>query len=87
MITVLFSRRCAQSVRYQIYRRVIEQSELNSHPNVLRVIRVSDGLFPDGPFPVCIMSPWMPDGNIFSYVLANASANRWMLVRAHQPGN
>ena len=77
--TALFNRRRTQFALYQIYRRVIEDSELNSHPNVLPIIRVSETLFP-----VCIMSPWMPDGNIAQYTQANPEVNRLMLVRAHR---
>jgi len=73
-----FNRRRAQFARYQIYRRVTEQSKLNPHPNVLRVIRISEE-----EFPVFIMSPWMPDGNITQYTQANPSADRLMLVRVH----
>jgi len=57
---------------------MVEESGLNSHPNVLPVIRVSKGLFP-----VCIMSPWMPDGNIAKYTKANPRADRLMLVCAY----
>ena len=77
--TDLFNRKCTKFARYQIYRRVIEQSKLDSHPNVLRVIQVSKELFP-----VCIMSPWMPDGNITQYTQANPGADRLILVRAHR---
>jgi len=62
-----------------MYRRVIEESKLNSHPNVLPVIQASKG-----PFPVCIMSPWMPDGNITQYTQMNLGADRLKLVRAHR---
>jgi len=82
MGTVLFNRRRAQFARYQIYRRVVEKDKLNSHPNVLPVIQVSEE-----PFPLCIMSPWMPGGNIFQYAQANAGANRLMLVRVHRAGD
>jgi hypothetical protein len=50
-----------------------------SHPNVLPIIDVSE----TSP-PFCIMSPWMPDGNITQYTQMNPGANRLMLVRAHQ---
>ena len=63
-----------------MYRRVVEKSRLNSHPNVLPVIQVSDAVFP-----VCIMSPWMPDGNITQYTQVNPGADRLMLVRVHRP--
>ena len=78
MATVLFNRRRTQFTSHQIYRRVIEEAKLNSHPNVLPVIRVSEALFP-----FYIMSPWMPDGNITQYIQMNPGANRLVLVRAH----
>jgi len=78
MTIVLLNWRRTQFVSYQTYNRVIEESKLNSHPNVLRVIRVSKGLSP-----LCIMSPWMPDGNITQYTKMNPGADRLILVRAH----
>jgi hypothetical protein len=50
-----------------------------SHPNVLPIIEVSKTLFP-----LCIMSPWMLDGNIIQYTHANPGNNRLMLARTHQ---
>ena len=50
-----------------------------SHPNLLPIIDVSDALFP-----FCIMSPWVPDGNIVQYIQMNPDANRLTLVRAYQ---
>jgi hypothetical protein len=47
-----------------------------SHPNVLPVIEVSVV------FPFCIVSPWMPDGNIIQYTEMNPGANRLALVCA-----
>jgi len=82
MATVLFNRRCTQFASYQIYRRVVEENERNSHPNVLPVIRVSKA-----EFPFYIMSPWMPDGNITQYTKMNPGVDRLMLVRAHWPGD
>ena len=75
MVTILFNRGCTQFALYQIHNRVVEESKLNSHPNVLPVIRVSENLFP-----VCIMSPWMPDGNITQYTKMSPDADRLMLV-------
>ncbi|KAF9789587.1 hypothetical protein BJ322DRAFT_546243 [Thelephora terrestris] len=46
-----------------------------SHPNILPVVQVSQDLFP-----FCIMSPWMPGGNIMQYTKKNPSANRLMLL-------
>ena len=60
----------------QTYRRVVEESRFNSHPNVLPVIRVSEELLP-----FCIMSPWTPDGSITEYIRANPGADRPTLVR------
>ena len=59
---------------------MVKGSKLNSHPNVLPVIQVSKG-----PFPVCIMSPWMPDGNITQYTQMKPGANHLILVRAPLP--
>ena len=78
MATALFSRRRSQFTSYQIYRRVIEESKLDSHPNVLPVIRASSG-----EFPFCIMSPWMPDGDITQYAQMNPAVDRLTLVRAY----
>ena len=50
-----------------------------SHPNILPITDVSETLSP-----FCIMSPWMPDGNITQYAQMNPGANRLMLVCAHQ---
>ena len=75
MATVLSNRRRTQFASCQIYRRVIEDSKLNFHPNVLHVIRVSEALFP-----FCIMSPWMPDGNITHYTQTHPGANRLAFV-------
>ena len=79
MATFLFNRRPTQFASYQIYRRVAEEGKLNHHPNVLPVIWVSEALFP-----FCIMSPWMPDGNITQYTQVNPGADRLMLVCAHR---
>jgi len=79
MAIVLFHRRHTQLTSCQVYRRVVEESKLNSHLNVLRVIQVSEELFP-----FCIMSPWMPDGNITQYTQMNPGVNRLILVRAHR---
>jgi len=76
---VLFNWRHTQFASYQVYRRVVKESKLNSHPNVLHVIGVSEALFP-----FCIMSPWMSDGNITQYTQANPGADRLRLVRAHR---
>ena len=78
----LFNRRRAQFASHQIYRRAIEDSKLNSHLNVLSVIRVSGE-----PYPFCIMSPWMPDGNITQYTQGNPGVDRLVLVRVHRPGD
>jgi len=66
-----------QGSSHQVFRRVIEGNNPNPHPNVLPVIEVSETLFP-----FCIMTPWMPDGNIIQFTQANPGANRLTLVRA-----
>jgi len=78
MAAALFHWRCTQLTSYQIYRRLVKESKLNSHPNVLPVIRISEERFP-----FCIMSPWMQDGNITQYTQMNPGADRLTLVRPH----
>ena len=68
----------ARSVRFmQTFRRMVGR---DPHPNVLPVIGVSETLFP-----LCIMSPWMPDGNITQYTQTNPGADPLILVRVHRP--
>jgi hypothetical protein len=43
--------------------------------HVLPVIEVSKTLVP-----FCIMSPWMPDGNIIQYTKMNPDVNQLILV-------
>lgn len=50
------------------------------HPNVLPVIDVSKTTFP-----LCIMTPWMQNGNITQYTRMNPGANWLMLVCARRP--
>ena len=70
--------RCTQHASSQTFRRKINGHMHISHPNVLPIIDVSETLFP-----FCIMSPWMPDGNITQYTEVNPDANRLVLVCAH----
>ena len=63
----------------QTYRRETNGRKPISHPNILPIIKVSDT-----PFPLCIMSPWMPDGNIIQYTQRNPDANRLALVHTPQ---
>ena len=70
--------RCAECNSYQTFRREINGRKSISHPNVLPVIEVSNTLVP-----FCIMSPWMPDGNIIQYTKMNPGANRLLLVCGH----
>jgi len=76
--SVLFDRECTQFTSFQTYHRIVGESNVNSHPNVLPIIQVSKDLFP-----VCIMSPWMPDGNITQYTQVNPGADRLALVCCH----
>jgi hypothetical protein len=46
-----------------------------AHPNVLPFLGVSEKLFP-----FCIISPWLPNGNIIEYTRKNRGVNRWQLV-------
>jgi len=80
--TSSFNRRHTQFASYQAYHRMVEESKLNSHPNVLPVILISEAQFP-----LCIMTPWMPDGNITQYTQTNPDADRLMLVRVNWPGD
>ena len=57
----------------------MDEIKHNPHPNVLSVVEVSETLLP-----LCIMSPWMPGGNIIQYIKVNPGANRLMLVRVYQ---
>jgi len=63
----------------QTFYHEVEGCKQISHPNILPVIQVSETLFP-----LCIVSPWMPDGNIMQYVRKHDDANRLMLVRVRQ---
>jgi hypothetical protein len=73
---------------YFLYQKLSEHDFYNtyatrkfiSHPNLLPIINKSGT-----PYLTCIMSPWMPDGNITQYTQINPGVNRLMLVRAHQP--
>ncbi|KAF9643697.1 kinase-like protein [Thelephora ganbajun] len=58
-----------------IFWHEVEGCKHFSHPNVLPVLQVSETLPP-----LCIMSPWMPDGNISQYTQKNPSVNRLMLL-------
>jgi uncharacterized protein Usg len=64
----------------QTFRREINGCKSISHPNVLPIIEISETLFP-----CCLMSPWMPDGNIIQYTQTNPGIDRLMLVCPHQP--
>jgi serine/threonine protein kinase len=75
-------RRRTECTSYQTLCREINGCKSISHPNLLPVIDVSETLFP-----FCIMSPWMPDGNIRQYLQANPNANRLTLVRVNQLGD
>lgn len=45
------------------------------HPNVLPFKGVSETLFP-----FCIISPWLPNGNIIDYIRQNGMVNRFQLL-------
>ena len=67
--------RLLNSPSRQIFYDEVEGCKHFSHPNILPVVQVPEALFP-----FCIMSPWMPGGNIVQYTQNNPSANRLMLV-------
>ena len=69
---------CTQHASSQTFHRETNGHMHISHPNVLPIIDVSETLFP-----FCIMSPWMPDGNITQYTQVNPDTNRLVLVCAH----
>ena len=75
----LVFQRYSERTLFQAFRRVSEGGKRNPHPNVLPTIGVSETLFP-----LCIMTPWMPDGNITQYTQTNPGANRLTLVRVHR---
>jgi serine/threonine protein kinase len=77
-----FCQKRTERTSYQTLRRETNGCKFISHPNLLPVIDVSETLFP-----FCIMSPWMPDGNIRQYLQANPNANRLTLVRVNQLGD
>ena len=78
-VAILFSQRRTEHTSYQIFRPGIDGKRRISHPNLLPVIEISEL-----PFPFCIMSPWMSNGNITQYIQVNPDANRLMLVLARQ---
>ena len=78
-MTFSFYQRCTQHSSYQIFRHEIEGHRAISHRNLLPVIEVSET-----PFPFCVMSPWMPGGNIIQYTQMNPDGDRLTLVRVHQ---
>lgn len=69
---------CIECPSHQIYHRVTWRARLIAHPNVLPVIKLLEPSYP-----LCIVTPWMPDGNIAEYIQMNPSADRLMLVRTH----
>ena len=64
---------------YQIFCDDGQGCKRFSHPNILPIVEVSEELFP-----FCIMTPWMPGGNIMQYTQKNPSVNRPMLVIVRQ---
>lgn len=72
--------RHTQHASEQSYHRVGEGGELNPHPNVLPIIKVSETLLP-----LYVMTPWMPDGNVIQYTQKNPGTDRLTLVHASSP--
>jgi len=59
----------------RFYREVIGWKYV-SHPNVLPFLGISETLFP-----FCIITPWLPNGNIVEYIRQHQGVNRLQLVR------
>ena len=78
-VAFLFYQMHAECILYQTFCHGTNGYMQISHPNLLPVLEVSKTLFP-----FCIMSPWMPDGNIIQYTKMNPDVNRLMLVCAYQ---
>ena len=74
-MALLFYQRCTQRTSYQTFRRKINGRRFIAHPNLLPIIEASEALLL-----FCIMSPWMPDGNITQYTQMNPDAERLPLV-------
>ena len=81
-MALLFHPMRTQYIWYQVFRRGIDGRGFISHPNLLPIIEVSKMSFP-----FCIMSPWMPGGNIDQYTKMNPDADRLTLACLHQLGN
>jgi hypothetical protein len=58
----------------RFYREIVGWKYI-THPNVLPVIGISET-----PPPFCIITPWMPNGNIVEYTRQNPDINRLLLV-------
>ena len=65
---------------FMTFRRYTNEHMYISELNVLPIINVSETRFP-----FCIMSPWMPGGNVTQYTQMNPGANRFLLVCSPQP--
>ncbi|KAF9645420.1 kinase-like protein [Thelephora ganbajun] len=61
-------------IKRRFYREVIGWKYI-SHPNVLPFLGVSETLFP-----LCFVSPWLPNGNIIEYTRKNQRVNRLQLL-------
>lgn len=62
----------------RFYREIVEWKYV-SHSNVLPFLGVSETLFP-----FCIISPWLPNGNILKYAEEHREVNRLQLVSNHR---
>ncbi|KAF9647766.1 kinase-like protein, partial [Thelephora ganbajun] len=61
-------------IKRRFYREIIGWKYV-SHPNVLPFLGVSETLLP-----FCIITPWLPNGNIIEYTRKNKRANRLQLL-------
>ena len=67
-------RRAQHDSNQKFYRDIVGWKYI-SHPNVLSFLGVSETLFK-----FCIISPWMPNGNITEYIKRRRRVNRLQLV-------
>jgi len=75
-VTSDFTCRCAFEKSWQrLFQEIVIWRRL-SHPNVLPIFGVSPQ-----PFPLCIVTEWMVDGNILDFTSKHPEVNRLRLVR------
>lgn len=66
------------SLPFQRYYKELTVWKRLNHPNVVPAL----GAAPDIA-ELCVVSPWMPDGDLLQYLGKNPGANRFSIVRIH----